>query len=445
MAQPTVKRRERDVIIQALRAGVVPKLGLQHIQVGRVREIEEMLRDIEAVSSGGAAIRFVIGEYGSGKTFFLSLVRLIALEQGMVVMSADLAPDRRLHASGGQARSLFAELTRNLATRTKPDGGALASVVERFVTQAIRTAEESGRDVDGVIREKLGHLEEMVGGYEFATVIARYWQGHEEGKEELKSSALRWLRAEFATRTDARSALKVRTIIDDASVYDHLKLFSAFVREAGYKGLFVSLDEMVNLYKLANSQARNSNYEQILRVLNDVLQGSASHLGLLMGGTPEFLMDTRRGLYSYQALQSRLAENTFVREGLVDLSGPIVRLQKLTPEDLFVLLANIRRVFAAGDERAYLVPDEALHGFMHHCSRQIGDAYFRTPRNTVTAFVNLLSVIEQNPGTDWQDLLGQVELAADTGDDLADIVDDDVARPNAGTPKDDDELTAFKL
>ena len=440
MERPKIKRRERDTIIQALRAGAVPRLGLQHIQVGRAGEIAEMVRDVERIAEGGAAIRFVIGEYGSGKTFFLNLVRLVALEKGMVVLSADLAPDRRIHATGGQARSLFAELTRNASTRTKPDGGALASVVERFVTQAIREAETAERTPDAVIRDKLGHLEELTGGYDFATVIAKYWEGHETGDEELKSNALRWLRAEFATRTDARKALGVRTIIDDASVYDHLKLMSAFVRQAGYGGLLVALDELVNLYKLTSSQARNANYEQILRILNDVLQGSAAHLGFVLGGTPEFLMDTRRGPYSYEALQSRLAENTFARDGLVDLSGPVVRLSSLTPEDLYVLLANVRRVYLGDDAGA--ASDEALGAFMAHCSERIGDAYFRTPRNTVTAFVNMLSVIEQNPGTAWQDLVGGVEIEPDGGDDLSDIIDDEAPESRQES---DDDLTSFRL
>ena len=445
MLRPKIKRRERDTIIQALRAGVVPKLGLQHIQVGRAREIGELIKDIDRIGEGGSTIRFVIGEYGSGKTFFLNLVRLVALEKGMVVVSSDLAPDRRLHATGGQARSLFAELARNTSTRTKPDGGALSNVVERFVTQAIREAEEQDKEPDDVIRSKLAHLEELTGGYEFATVIGRYWQGHEHGDETLKSNALRWLRAEFATRTDARAALKVRTIIDDAGIYDHLKLLSAFVREAGYKGLLVVLDEMVNLYKLANSQARNANYEQILRILNDVLQGSAAHFGVLMGGTPEFLMDTRRGLYSYEALQSRLAENPFVRDGLVDLSGPVIRLSNLTPEDLFVLLANVRRVFQGGGSEP--LPDEALQAFMLHCSNRIGDAYFRTPRNTITAFVNLLAVIEQNPGTGWRDLVDTVEIGEDGGDDMGDIGEDGgaVAGTSPQSGNDDDDLADFRL
>ena len=436
MTRPEVKRRERDVIIQALRAGVVPRLGLHHIQVGRGREIEEMVKDVGRISDAGSSIRLIIGEYGSGKTFFLNLVRLIALEKGLVTISADLAPDRRVHATGGQARSLFAELARNMATRSRPDGGALPSVVERFISQAAREAQNG--DISSVIHRKLSHLEEWVGGYEFAAVISRYWEGHESGNEALKSAALRWLRAEFATRTDARSALGVRTIIDDASVYDHLKLFSSFVRLAGYGGLLVSLDEMVNLYKLSNSQARKSNYEQILRILNDVLQGSASHVGFLLGGTPEFLFDTRRGLYSYEALQSRLPANTFARGDHVDLSGPVIQLQNLTPEDLYVLLTNVRRVFQAGDNKRISLPDEALKAFMVHCSQRIGEAYFRTPRNTVTAFVNLLSVLEQNPGVDWRTLLDDIEVPNDTGDDMSDVAD--------GVDGDsDDSLASFRL
>lgn len=432
----SLKPRERDAVVQALRAGVVPKLGLRHLQVGRAREIEELVKDMDRIADGGAAIRFVIGEYGSGKTFFLNLIRLVALEKGLVVMFADLAPDRRIHATGGQARSLYAEMARNLSTRTKPDGGALPSVVERFVSQAQRDAEASERSVADVIRERLAHFEELTGGFDFAEVVRRYWEGHEAGDETLKSAALRWLRGEFTTRTDARKALGVRTIVDDASVYDHLKLMSAFVREAGYKGLLVGLDEMVNLFKLSSSQARNANYEQILRILNDVLQGSAAHLGFLMGGTPEFLMNTRRGLYSYEALQSRLAENSFARDGLVDLSGPVIRLASLTPEDLFVLLSNIRAVM---QDEATALPDEALEAFMHHCSDRIGEAYFRTPRNTVTAFVNLLAVLQQNPGVQWTELVESIEIAADQGDDLSDIDE------SVGALAPSEELVSFRL
>lgn len=459
-AAERIRPRDRDAILQSLRAGVVPRTGQRHIQVGRANEVAALVTDIERVADEGSSIRFAIGEYGAGKSFFLNLVRSIALERKLVTVHADLAPDRRLHATGGQARGLYSELMRNVATRAKPDGGAMASVVERFVSDSLTHAASRGVAPEVVIRERLGALQELTGGYDFAEVVAAYWRGHDTGNEQLKADAVRWLRGEFTTRTDARRALGVRTIIDDAGFYDHLKLFARFVRLAGFSGLLVCLDELVNLYKLANTQARNANYEQLLRILNDCLQGSAVGLGFVLGGTPDLLLDTRRGLYSYAALQSRLAENTFAGAGLVDYSGPVLRLANLAPEDMFVLLTKLRHVYAGGDPDTYLVPDEALTAFMTHCSTKVGDAYFRTPRTTIKEFINLLSVLDQNPGVDWSELVERVELAPETNPDLAPPDDDESGAPSPGavrappgakptgsdTPSgDDDDLTSFKL
>lgn len=355
-----IRPKDRDTVIQSLRAGVVPRAGQHLIQVARGREIEALVADIDRVADGSSSFRFVIGEYGAGKTFFLNLIRAIAMERKLVVAGADLNPDRRLHASGGQARSLYAELMRNLSTRTKPEGGALAGVVEKFIATAKSEAKAQSGTTEQVIRSKLEQLSELVNGYDFADVIAAYCRGAEEGNEQQKSDAIRWLRGEFSTRTDARAALGVRTIVDDASVYDQLKLVARFVRLAGYSGLFVCLDELVNIYKLSNAQARSSNYEQILRMLNDSLQGTAVGLGFVLGGTPEFLMDPRRGVYSYSALQSRLAQNAFATGELVDYTGPVLRLSSLTLEDFYLLLGKIRHVYAAGDTARYLLPDPAI-------------------------------------------------------------------------------------
>ncbi|MCE1236108.1 MAG: ATP-binding protein [Hyphomicrobiales bacterium] len=435
--KPTIKPRDRDTILNALRAGVVPRLGLQHIQVGRGREVDALVKDIDRIADGGAGIRFVIGEYGAGKTFFLFLVRQIALQKKLVVAQADLGPDRRIHATGGQARSLYAELAHSLATRTTPDGGALKNILESFVQKATDRAKATGKTVEAAIRESLGDIRDMVAGYDFATVIAAYAQGWEEGNDEVQAAALRWLRGEYTTKTEARADLGVRTIIDDAAFYDGLRLLARFVRLAGFGGLVVCLDELVNLYKLQNAQARKQNYEQILRILNDVLQGTTEGLGFVLGGTPEFLYDTRRGLYSYEALQSRLATNSFAVDGLADFSGPVIRLANLTPEELYHLLERLRDVFAAGDPARHLVPDEALHAFMTHCEKRIGEAYFRTPRNTVKAFVDLLSILEQNPGADWRERLGMVGIVIDRGAEVETLL------PEQDEP--DDELTDLKL
>jgi hypothetical protein len=292
--------------------------------------------------------------------------------------------------------------------------------------------------LEAAINAALGDLREMVSGYDFAAVVAAYARAYEDGDERRQAAALRWLRGEYSTKTEAKQDLGVRTIIDDDGLYDGLRLLARFSRIAGFGGLLVCLDELVNLYKLQSARARQQNYERILRILNDVLQGSTEGLGLVLGGTPEFLYDTRRGLFSYEALQSRLAANSFASGGLVDFSGPVIRLTNLTPEELFHLLERLRFVQAGGDTARFLVPDEALATFMQHCEKRIGEAYFRTPRNTVKAFLDLLAVLEQNSDADWRSCLGAVDVPPDTGSatDLSATV---------GADDPDDELASLDL
>jgi hypothetical protein len=456
----TIKPREREAILQSLRAGVVPRIGLRHIQVGRKDEVSAVLQDLARMQQGAAAVRFIIGRFGSGKSFFLNLARMVALEQRFVVVQADITPDRRLHATGGSARSLYAELMRNLAVRAKPDGGALAGVVERWVADVdhqVRASRGGDAEVTREIHTRLQPLQEFVSGYDFAAVIAKYVEGFQAHNDALMASALRWLRAEYGTRTEARQDLGVRSIIDDADIYDYLKLMAAFVRLAGYSGLLVNLDEMgVLSHRLNHAQARNANYEMILRMVNDCLQGSVEGLGFYFAGTDAFLEDRRRGLYSYEALATRLADNSFAASGLRDLSGPVIRLSTLSPEDLFVLLHNIRGVFAGGDPARYLLGDEGLVAFINHCARILGADYFRTPRDAVKSFVGFLSVLEQNPGTDALALLGnlplettpdpEAESPVEEIDPSAPETPDRAVPPSRMAPAEgEDDLTTFRL
>lgn len=434
MTEKKIRAKERDAIIQSLKAGVTPKIGIQYIQVGRVNELKAMIQDIQRIEDGGAAFRLIIGDYGSGKTFFMSVVRAIALERKFVTLHADLSPDRRLHATGGQAKNLYSELMKNMSTRNKPDGNALTSVVEKFITQVQKEAESNDYSVEKVIHKRLTAISEMVGGYDFAKIIEIYWKASEEDNEHLKACAIKWLRAEYSTKTDARNDLGVRTIISDAFFYDALKIMSLFVRQAGYSGLLVNLDEMVNLYKLSNTQARKSNYEQILRILNDCLQGNAEYIGFLLGGTPEFLLDPYKGLYSYEALQTRLAENNFAKQAdVIDYSSPALHLACLSPEELYILLKNLRHIYASGDSTKYLVPDDSLAAFLIHCNQTIGEAYFKTPRNTIKAFLDMLTVIEQHPEISWQQLLESLKIEEEKNSDMEIEIEND------------DNLTDFRL
>lgn len=406
-----IRSKERDTILQSLKAGVTPSVGIQHIQVGRAEEIRALNSDIDRIADGGSAFRLVVGEYGSGKTFFLSLIRSIALEKQLVCASADLSPDRRIHASGGQARSLYSELMKNMSTRTKTDGNALICIVEKFISSAINEANAQSLDPEGVIKAKLAILSEYVGGYDFTYVISSYYKGHTTSNDKLKTAAIRWLRAEFSTKTQALKAVGVRSIITDATFYESLKLMALFIHLAGYKGLLINLDEMVNVYKLHNTKARTSNYEQILRMLNDCLQGNSEHIGFILGGTPEFLTDERKGLYSYEALRSRLSENAFAKQaGITDYSAPALKLTNLTPEELFVLLRNIRNVYHSGDEDKFTISDHGLESFLSHCNESIGSSYFKTPRNTIKSFIDLLTVLESSTNLKWEDLINSVEV-----------------------------------
>ena len=441
-AAAPIRPRVRAAVVDSLRAGVVPSSGLQHVQVGRADEVAAVVADIDRIADRGSAFRLVVGDFGAGKSFFLSLMRSVALERRLVTVHADLSPDRRLQSTGGQARSLYCELMRNLSTRAQPRGGAMASVVERFVTESLKSARARSTTPEVVIHDRLADLQELTGGYDFAEVIAAYWRGYDTGNDQLQSDVVRWLRGEFPNRTQARRALGVSAVVTDSSFYDHLKLFARFVRHAGYRGMLVCLDEMVNLYTLSHTQSRQRNYEKVLGILNDCLQGSAAGLGFVLGATTDTLTDERRGLYSYPALRTRLAENRFAADGLVDYSGPVLRLDNLSPEDMYVLLTKLRHVFASGDENAYLVPDEALHAFMGHCHSRVGDAYFRTPRNTVKEFLDLLAVIDQNPGVQWQDLIERVEVAPEANPDLEPLTDGDWPATPAAV---DDDLATVRF
>ena len=444
MSRP-IKAKERETIIQSLKSGVVPRAGLQHIQVGRSEELKSFIKDIDTISEGGTSFRFVIGEYGSGKTFFLSLVRSIALEKGLVTMHADLSPTKRLHGSDGQPRLLLADMIGNLSTRTKQDGNALQNIIERFISNAKEDASSTGKNTYEIISEKLNELNDYTGGYNFITVIKKYLEAYESGNSDLMNSVLKWLKAGYTTKTETFKDLGIREFISDASFYNTLKLYSVLVRKAGYKGLLICMDEMVNLYKIPNSVSRKANYEEILSMLNNTLQGSFSNIGFIMCGTPEFLTDNIRGLYSYEALRSRLSENSFSKQlGVTDYNSVVLRLASLTKEELYLLLTNLRHVFAGGNEANYLVPDDALISFLNHCANKIGESYFRTPRTTIKSFLDLLSILEQYPNYKWSDLIESVDVQPDIEPSQVETILEKKTTKIASS-NDDDCFTSFKL
>ncbi len=412
---PKIKQRERDAIIQSLGAGVVPRIGLEHIQVGRKGEVNAILTDLERISNNGASIRFIIGRYGSGKSFFLNLSKIVALEKKLVVAQADITLEERLYSSDHQARALYSKLIHNLAVKAKPEGGALRGIIERWISDLECNLRKEGKTNDEILQQiphELQNLQDFVSGYDFATVLSKYLEGYFNGNDALMANAIRWLSGEYATKTDARQDLGVRSIITDDNYYDYLKLWARFVRMAGYAGLLINIDEMgVLSHRLNSSQSRNLNYATLLKMVNDCFQGSVSSLGFIFAGTDEYLKDPKRGVASYEDLAQRLqVRSSFNIEGLKDFSRPVIELENLSSEDTYLLLQNIRNVFAYYDPTKYLIPDEGIEGFLNHCAKTLGADFYQTPREIVQRYVQLLSILEQNPGSSWEDLVRNCDI-----------------------------------
>jgi len=410
-----VMKREAVTILTSLGAGVVPRTGLRHIAVGRLQEIAALKNDLDHNREGGSTVRFIIGRYGSGKSFMLQLMRTYALESRFVVADVDFSPERRLYGSGDEGQATYRELMKNLSTQTRPDGNALPTIIEKWISgiQTVVVIENNAQSgtpefvnqVKARIIGTLNEMQELVHGFDFGNVLAAYYQGYVDNNDELKASAIRWLRGEYTTKTEAFAALKVRSIIDSNNYYDYLKALAGFVHKIGYAGLVVCLDEAAYLYKITNSVSRNNNYEVILSIVNDCLQGRASFIGFLIGGTPEFLEDQRRGLFSYEALRSRLAANRFLGEGLQDFSGPVIKLSSLTAEEIFVLLQKIRDIHRDQAMVKIEMTDKDIYTYMEETLRRMGAREFTTPRELVREFVNLLNLLVQYPQKNWREIV----------------------------------------
>jgi P-loop Domain of unknown function (DUF2791) len=424
-----ISKREATTILNSLSAGVTPRAGLRHIAVGRLKEVTALKQDMDQIASGGATVRFIIGRYGSGKSFLLQLMRTYALESKFVVADADFSPERRLFGSGDEALATYRELARNLSTQTRPDGNALPTIIEKWISgiqskvaveqQYSPGTPEFTQAVKSKIIQTLTGMEEMVHGFDFAQVINSYYQGQVEGNDPLKSNAIRWLRGEFTNKTEAYTALKVRAIIDSDNYYDYLKILARFIREVGYSGLIVVLDEAAYLYKISNSISRKNNYEAILTIVNDCLQGKANSIGFIFGGTPEFLEDSRRGLYSYEALRSRLSGNRFATADLQDFSSPVLSLPPLTNEEIFVLLQKIREIYNGTAQVQYQVTDAVIKTFMEDTLRRIGAREFTTPRELIRDFVSLLNLLVQYPNKSWKEIIGSLTPVTTSSDPTA--------------------------
>ena len=416
MKQTNPPKRITSTVLNALKGGVVPRVGLEYITVGRDREIDALLRDIDIIADGGAAFRFIVGKYGSGKSFLLQTIRNYATERGFVVVDADLSPERRFVGAKGQGLATFKELMKNMSTKTKPDGGALPLILERWISgiQSAVAAEDGvlpgdpafDRLVEQKVYQVTGNLQGMVNGFEFAKAVLLYYEAYLSGDDSLKSNVLKWFRGEYPTKTEAKRELNINFIVTDDTWYDFLKIFAEFMVYAGYRGMLVLIDELVNLFKIPHSATRQSNYEKILTIYNDVLQGKAQHIGFLIGGTPQCIEDKYKGVFSYEALRSRLSEGRFASDTVKDMLSPIIRLKMLTYEEMYVLIEKLVQMHGQLFSYEPKLTQEELVAFLSAEYNRVGADTHITPREIIRAFIEFLNILYQNPSSTAQEILG---------------------------------------
>lgn len=426
---PKVPKRILSSLLSSVSAGVVPRAGAPYIAIGRKDEIAALLSDLESVNEGGGSMRFLIGRYGSGKSFLMQLIRGYALERDFLTADADLSPERRLYGSGGSGVATYRELMKNLAAKSSPDGGALPKIIARWIGElqdAVLSngySPESEQFSQALSRRILAALREMeflVGGFDFARVITAYYRAYTDGNDECRSACLRWLRGEFSTKTEARRELgfSVSVIIDDDNWYDFLKLWAALSRTMGYRGLVVFIDECVNLYKIPHRVSRENNYEKILSMFNDTLQGRASGLAMILGGTPQFLEDTRRGLFSYEALRSRLCDSRFALDGFKNLIGPVIRLRRLSDDELLALISRVTKLYAQNYGWEPRVTETQMVQFLQICLDRAGADSMITPREMLRDYMTVLNILMQNTEASFETVVGSaVTLKTDRDDD----------------------------
>lgn len=409
-----VPTRIANILINALKGGVVPRVGLEYITVGRAQEINAILHDIEMIENGGASFRFIVGKYGSGKSFLLQTIRNYATAKGFAVVDADLSPERRFAGTKGQGLATYKELIQNLSTKSKPDGGALPLILEKWISgiqaSVKSTSDAVGEEFDKLVERQIyavaGSLEGMVNGFEFAKAVVSYWHAYRQDDPAKKSNVLKWFRGEYQSKKEAKDDLDINFIVSDETWYDFLKIFAAFLVGAGYKGLLVVIDELVNIFKIPNSITRANNYEKILTMYNDVLQGKAQHIGFLMGGTPQCIEDKYKGVFSYEALRSRLAEGHFATDEIKDLSAPIIRLQMLSQEEMYILIEKLRDIHAQLYNYTPTLAHEDLLYFLTVEYNRVGAETHITPREIIRDFIELINILHQNPQKSVSEILG---------------------------------------
>ncbi|MBL4795485.1 MAG: DUF2791 family P-loop domain-containing protein [Pseudomonadales bacterium] len=388
---------DRESIIQPLRAGVVPMQGLELFQVGRDEEVESLKSQLTAVTNGASCCRFIVGEYGAGKTFLLQTIKSMAHKQELVTVTTDLSRTKRLSGGKSQTRAYYSALIRSMSTQATPLGQALPRVVKRFVMHSLRQANQNDRSPAAEIAERLKIFEEMACGFDFIQVIQAYWTALDTDNTALHDASLRWIRGEYLTKALAKKELGVCSIIDDNNCFDCLKMMAQFVKLSGFSGLVVLTDELGSVYNIRDKRARLNNFDAILNIVNESWLGVSPNIGYFFFTTPELFTDKKRGIQEHPALSSRLTENRFSSDTLRDWTSPVMRLTSFTDANISQLFANLLFIFCIGKHENLTLYKDDLSEVIGLLKTMLNESYYKNPRNTIKSFLDFLAIRECNP------------------------------------------------
>lgn len=413
-----INPKEASVIIKSLEGGVVPSIGVQHLLVGRNREVEELIKILDTISDGGSDIRFWVGDFGSGKSFMLATIEQIALQKDFVVSSLDLNPSRRFYATDRKAVALYTEIIDNIKTKTARNGNVLNTIIEEWLNRIFQIVADSyaidisdiiagskQKEVKNEILNTIGNFSAVGLSFEFGQALIKYYEAFIEDNRLLGTNALRWMRGDITTKTEAKKALGINQIINDDNWFDALKNMSELFLAIGYSGFVVNFDEAVNLYKIPQSVTRERNYERILNIYNECKSNIAKGLFINFGATRKTIFDENRGLSSYGALKGRLGNEESMDNKLVNTNRTVLGLKPLTNEEIYTLLENLVNVYNVNYKESISISEDEIVAYMQGQLNRPGADEFLTPRAVIKDFIEILDLKRQNPDQEIMDII----------------------------------------
>lgn len=413
-----INPKEASTIIKSLEAGVVPDIGLGHLLVGRKAEVDELIKILSHIEDGDSDLRFWVGDFGSGKSFMLKTIENLALSKNFVVSTIDLNPSRRFYATDRKAVNLYSTVLENIRTKNLRSGNVIESIIEQWISTIFKNlSDEKGYDlkelmagfyrdeVIGIILETLSRFEAVGLSYELGQAISKYYEGFITGDRILKLKAIRWIRGDITTKTEAKKELGINEIINDDNYFEAIKNLAELFREIGYQGFVINFDEAVNLYKLPHSTTRQRNYEKILNIYNECKSNLAKGLFINLAATRKTVFDESRGLASYGALKGRLGTEASMDSDFINTNKTVLGLKVLSDEEIYTLLENLVSIYNIHYKTKIDFTSDQIVTYMEGQLNRPGADEFLTPRAVIKDFIEILDIKRQNPDAEISDLL----------------------------------------